>query len=243
MGKVIAITSGKGGTGKSTFSIGLAMGFSKLSKKVLLIDLDEGLRCLDLILGIDKQLVFDLSDVLGDRNTEDAVYQSPFDENIFLIPAPTQPGSVNADLFLKLISELVQDYDYIILDFPAGIDFSLYKALPLQTQIIAVCCPDPVSVRDAAVVCDRLPAMNNPPLFVINRFVYDDIRAGYFRNIDDIIDQSGFRLLGIVPESEELTFLSVNHKLKRSGRTLKAFMRISGRLNGEHIRLPKPKKI
>lgn len=243
MGKVIAITSGKGGTGKSTFSIGLAMGFSKLSKKVLLIDLDEGLRCLDLILGIDKELVFDLSDILNGRNINDAVYSSPFDENISLIPAPVEPESINGKAFSELIAKLVGDYDYIILDFPAGIDFELYKSLPKQTQIIAVCCPDPVSVRDAAVVCNRLPAMNKPPVFVINRFVYEDIRTGYFRNIDDIIDQSGFRLLGIVPESEELTFLSVNHKLKRKGRALNAFSRISNRLCGEHIRLPKPKKI
>ncbi|MBE6727085.1 MAG: septum site-determining protein MinD [Ruminococcaceae bacterium] len=243
MGKVIAITSGKGGTGKSTFSVGLAMGFSKLSKKVLLIDLDEGLRCLDLILGIDKELVFDLADILGERNIEDAIYHSPYDSNIDLIPAPDEPGQINADSFSLLIANLIGNYDYIIIDFPAGIDFSLYTALPVQTQFIAVCCPDPVSVRDAAVVCNRLPTMKKPPLFVINRFVYEDIRSGYFRNIDDIIDQSGFRLLGIVPESEELIFLSVNHKLKRRGRSSNAFLRISSRLNGEHIRLPKPKKI
>ena len=111
MGKVIAITSGKGGTGKSTFSIGLAMGFSKLSKKVLLIDLDEGLRCLDLILGIDKELVFDLSDILNGRNINDAVYCSPFDENISLIPAPVEPESINGKAFSELIAKLVGDYD------------------------------------------------------------------------------------------------------------------------------------
>lgn len=243
MGKTIAVTSGKGGTGKSTVSVGLALGFASLKKSVLLIDMDEGLRCLDLMLGIDKQLVFDLSDALSGRDWHDAVYPVPGHELLKLIPAPGRLGGITHDAFAEFLKEVTPHYDVVLLDFPAGIDFSLYTALPAETQFIAVCCPDPVSVRDAAVVCDSLPKMSLRPVLILNKFVRDIMRGGIHRNIDDIIDASGFRLLGIVPEDDELLFLSVYHKLKRRGRALKAFERIVRRLNGERIMLPKFKKI
>ncbi len=243
MGKVIAVTSGKGGTGKSTFCVGLSAALSKLEKKVLLIDMDEGLRCLDLLLGVDNEIVFDLGDILSGRPYTDAVYTLEKNENISLIPAPLKPDTVKSEDLSKLLGELIPAYDYLILDFPAGIDFRLYEILPHQTQIIAVCCPDPVSVRDASAVCAMLPKKSKPAIFVLNRFILEDIKSGIFDNIDDIIDKSGFRLLGIIPESEELTFLAARRKLKPKGRPFAAFSRIARRLDGEHIRLPKPKKI
>lgn len=243
MGKVIAVTSGKGGTGKSTFCVGLALSLSRLGKKVLLIDLDAGLRCLDLMLGIDAELVFDLSDAIGGRPLSDAVYRCPSDENISLIPAPAEPDSLTAASLAPLLSRVLGDCDYLLLDFPAGIDFSLFEALPQQTQIIAVCCPDPVSVRDAAVVCARLPKLKRAPVFVLNRFLCEDVRSGAAAGIDDAIDRSGFRLLGIIPESRELALFASSHRLKRNGRSQKAFDRIARRLDGQHVRLPAPKKI
>lgn len=243
MGKAIAVTSGKGGTGKSTVSVGLALGYASLKKRVLLIDMDEGLRCLDLMLGIDKQLIFDLSDALSGRDWQDAVYPVPHNEYLQLIPAPGKLGGIEHDAFADFLKEVIPNYDIVLLDFPAGIDFRLYTALPEHTQFIAVCCPDPVSVRDAAVVCDSLPPMSLKPVLILNKFVRDIMRGGIHRNIDDIIDASGFRLLGIVPEDRELLFLSVYHKLGRRGRVLKAFTRIVRRIDGEHVPLPKFKKI
>lgn len=243
MGKTIAVTSGKGGTGKSTVSVGLALGFASLKKRVLLIDMDAGLRCLDLMLGIDSQLVFDLSDALSGRDWHDAVYSVPDNELLELIPAPAKLGGITNDAFSEFLKKVTDNYDIVLLDFPAGIDFELYGALPAQTQFIAVCCPDPVSVRDAAVVCDNLPKMSLNPVLILNKFVRDTMRFGLHRNIDDIIDTSGFRLLGIVPEERELALLSVYHKLKKRGRAFKAFERIARRLNGENVYLPKFKKI
>lgn len=243
MGKTIAVTSGKGGTGKSTVSVGLALGFASFKKSVLLIDMDEGLRCLDLMLGIDKELVFDLSDALAGRDWKDAVYSAPANEFISLIPAPNKLGSIPKQAFSSLLEEIYPEYDVIILDFPAGIDFELYTCLPRDTQFIAVCSPDPVSVRDAAIVCNNLPNVSHPPVLILNKFVRETMRCGIHNNIDDIIDASGFRLLGVVPEDTELLFLSVRHKLKHRKRVFKAFARIAGRLNGERIPLPKFKKI
>lgn len=243
MALLLATTSGKGGTGKSTLSASLALAFAKLNKNVLLIDMDEGLRSLDLFLNLDDRIVFDLSDILKGADIEDAVYKTDKQNNIHLIPAPRNTGEINPEEFKKLIDNLMPRYDIVILDFPAGLDFNLYNVLPCHTQFIAVCNPDPVSVRDAGIVCDRLPQTECDPRLVLNRFDMELIKSGTYRNIDDIIDISGMRLLGVIPADSELMLLSVNHRLHPRKRAFKAVNRIARRLLGETVRLPKPKKI
>ncbi len=243
MGICIATTSGKGGTGKSTFSVGVALSFAQLKKSVVLVDMDEGLRCLDLILGVDGNIVFDLADILSGRDISDGTYTLPYNPLINVIPAPSRIGEIDKESLSDLAQKLKAAYDVVIFDFPAGMDFSLYSALGDDTQFVAVCNPDAVSVRDAAAVCDSLPQSLIAPRLVINRFDADYIKKGIYSNIDDIIDLSGFRLLGIVPQSKELLLLSVNHKLKPRGKAHKALTRIARRLSGEEIRLPKVKKI
>jgi len=240
---VFAVTSGKGGVGKSTVSVGLALSFASKGKKVLLIDMDEGLRCLDLMLSIDKTAVFDLSDVLSGTPVSDAVYPSPLAQNLFLIPAPGDIGSIQADKLTVLTETLVADYDILIFDFPAGVDFSLYGCLPQDTLYITVAVPDPVSVRDAAQVSTRLGSMGLMSRLIINRFELSGSRKYAQKNIDSIIDTASIRLLGLVPESEELKMFSLIHKISRKGKAAAAFDRIVRRLLGENILLPKLKKI
>ena len=238
-----AITSGKGGTGKSTVSVGLGLAFAQMGKKTLLVDMDEGLRCLDLMLGVEKNLVFDLADIFKGKEIEDAVYDTPINENLFLIPAPAVTGNIEPLLFKDFAEKLTSLYDIVIFDFPAGVDFTLYEYLPKNTTLLAVCNPDPVSVRDAAAVCEFISIKNEKTKLIINKFVYKTLHKGLFSNIDDIIDESGFSLIGIVPQSEELVFFQIKHKLKKHGRALKAFKRIANRLLGCSYALPKPKKI
>jgi len=240
---VFAVTSGKGGVGKSTVSVGLAFGFAGLGKKVLLVDMDEGLRCLDLMLCIDKTAVFDLSDVLSGTQLSDAVYPSPLKDNLYLIPAPSDVGKVDAFQLSKLASTLEKMYDIVIFDFPAGIDFTFYTCLPKDTLYITVAVPDPVSVRDAAAVSLKLGDMELDSRLIINRFELVGSRKYKQKNIDDIIDTASIRLLGIVPESEELKMFSLTHKLSRRSKALAAFGRIARRLSGENVLLPKLKKI
>ena len=238
-----AITSGKGGTGKSTVAAGLGLTFSQKGYKTLLIDMDEGLRCLDLMLGVEKDVVFDLADILDGRDAEDGTYKISGSDNLYLIPAPRNPDSINADAFCSFASDIVSKYDVVIIDFPAGSDFSLYKYLPQKTVVLAVCNPDPVSVRDAASVCELLAFPPSHTKLIVNKFVYKHILKGLYGNIDDIIDNSGFQLVGVIPNDEELSYFSVKHKIKRNGRAQAAFKRIVNRLCGKYELLPNPKKI
>jgi len=239
----IATTSGKGGTGKSTLSSALALCFAKMGKKVLLVDMDEGLRCLDLIFGVDDSIVYDLSDILNGIAVSDATYTSPTNPLINIVPAPTDVGSISSEGLCNFAEKVKSIYDIVIFDFPAGLDFSLYSAIGPDVQFLAVCNPDPVSVRDAAAVCSALPQTKNPARLVINRFDAEFIKKKIYSNIDDIIDISGFRLLGIVPQCTQLMLLPVNHSIKNKSRSFKAVSRIARRLCGEEVRLPKIKKI
>ncbi len=243
MGISIATTSGKGGTGKSTVSAALALAFSKMGKSVLLVDMDEGLRCLDLLLGVDHKVVFDLSDILKGTPISSATYSLATNPLINIIPAPSQIGCISADALSIFAKKVKSMYDIIIFDFPAGLDFSLYSAVGFDTQFLAICNPDPVSVRDAAAVCASIGEFKNPPRLIINRFNAEYIKKKIYSNIDDIIDISGFRLLGLVPQSNELMMLPINHTVHHRCRGFKAVYRIARRLCGEEVRLPKIKKI
>ena len=170
MGHVYAVTSGKGGVGKSTVAAGLAFAFVKLNKKTLLVDMDEGLRCLDLMLGVDKSAVFDLSDILMGKEISDVVYSVDGTDGLYLIPAPSSPGMIDAYRFTAFAKKAAELYDTVIFDFPAGIDFSLYSCLPEGTLFLTVAVPDPVSVRDAAAVSGMLSDISCTSKLIINNF-------------------------------------------------------------------------
>ena len=241
MGKIFAITSGKGGVGKSTVSAGLSLALSSLGYKVLLVDMDEGLRCLDLMLSIDDQVVLDLSDILQGREISDAVYK--VQENLYIVPAPQKLGMIDAFSLANFANEVKALYDVVIFDFPAGIDFSLYTSIPKDALFLTVAFPDAVTVRDAAIVSGLLAEKGCESRLIINRFDYKISKRKDYKNIDDIIDEAQLQLIGIVPQSSELQLLSLGQPLKKNGKPMKALIRISKRLMGQQILLPKINKI
>lgn len=242
--KIIAVASGKGGSGKSTFSVQLSIALEKLGKKVLLIDMDEGMRCLDMLLGTSENLIFDLSDAVSGKELELCLLPVERHKSIMLLAAPSSKGLFEYEDFGRFVKELKkQNFDTVIIDLPAGLDAGLYKALPLDTEFVCICNPNQVSVRDAANVGNFLNTIGRRGRLVINRFEKYFIKNILFDNIDDIINETGLALLGIIPESEGLKYAFCTGKFLTRGRDFKAFLRIALRLCGKDVKLPKLKKI
>ncbi|MBO5873295.1 MAG: AAA family ATPase [Clostridia bacterium] len=242
--KIVAVTSGKGGSGKSTFSVQLSIAFEKLGKRVLLIDMDEGMRCLDMLLGASESLIFDLSDAIAGKELELCLLEVRKHNNIMLLAAPSSKGLFEYSDFGQFIRGLdPQKYDTVIIDLPAGLDAELYKALPVDTEFVCICNPNQVSVRDAANVGELLNNIGRRGRLVINRFEKYFVKNILFDNIDDIINETKLGLLGIVPESEGLRYAFCTGKFLTRGTDFKAFLRIASRLCGKDVKLPKLKKI
>lgn len=242
MGEIFAVTSGKGGVGKSTFSVGISISLAHTNANVLLIDMDSGLRCLDLMLGVSDKLVFDVSDVLNGTELSDAILNVDSVKGLNLLAASYE-NNIDCEKFNQFIQKSKELYDYIVLDFPAGIDLSNYKNLPPNTVFITVCTPDPVSIRDASFMANKISEFSANRRIVINKFSLKNIKKGKCANIDEIIDSSETRLLGLVPYDKNMPHMSLKSKLKSHNKTYKAFARIAGRLRGENISLINLKKI
>ena len=242
MGLILATTSGKGGVGKSCVASVLGLTFARKGDNVLLVDMDEGLGSLDLMLGLEGSAVADLSDALTSKDISDVAYATDT-PNLSLIPAPKVLGSVEGELFKSFVKRADEIFDVVIFDFPAGLDFSLYSLMPVKTQFICVATPDPVCVRASSAVGLRLEELGLNSRLIINRFDLKEHKKRGYKGIDGIIDTASTRLLGIIPESEEINKLSVKHSLKKRGKPAKALLRITERLRYKNIPLPKLKKI
>ncbi len=242
--KVYVIVSGKGGAGKSTVACGLGDAFAERGMRTLLIDADEGLRCLDLMLGVAADVVFDTGDVINNRcDLGDAIKSIPDNANLFLLPAPAEHGVVGQEL-VELTNRLRKSYDRIIIDSTAGVGDGFKAAVASADAAIVVVSSDPVSIRDARSVCQLLDDGGvTARRMIINRYDYKAMRQSLAPHIDKMIDDTALRLIGIVPYDGSLTVGAIKGKLVRRGKAKRAFRRIAARLCGKNIRLPKLKKI
>ncbi len=233
MAEIIMVASGKGGSGKSTFTVGVSRALAQLGKKVLAIDCDIGLRSLDLLFGVSEKVVFDWGDLLGERCTAE---QAVISGNVDLLAAPLSYGeSFTEDGFSKLVHGFDGKYDFIFIDSPAGIDRGFSLAASGAKRAITVTTPDSVCVRScnrAFRELDRLGVVN--VRLVINMFESKPVCKRRLLNIDQCIDETGVQLLGIIPRDPSLGFCSVtgNAPNEFSSSTL-AFRRIAKRLCGE----------
>ena len=243
IGIIVATCSGKGGVGKSTFSISTAITLAKDNNKVLLIDMDAGMRCLDLLLGVSEKLVFDVSDAVEGKDLEDCIIQIPEQNDLYLLAAPSNNETVSEESFKIFIEKVSEDFDAVIIDFSAGNDVSLLSALPFDAQIVCVCNPDAVSIRDAYSINCLLAKKGKKARLVLNKYNYYFIKSRAFSTIDDIINETGMQLLGIVPFSEDFEYAFCTGDFALRGRGKKAFKRIAKRLQGKNEPLKKLKKI
>lgn len=246
MGRLIAVTSGKGGAGKSSVSVHLSAALASLSNKVLVVDLDAGMRCLDIMLGVSDRMLLDLNDVLkNDKAIFEAAIEVPSGNgNLFFLGAPLK-GKIEPELFSRFASSAAEEFDFVILDFPAGAVDELYSALPRYTEALVVCNADTVSLRDAAVMGADLKELGLMSVrLILNRVSFENMRRGITANIDEVIDSSGIRLMGVVPQSMDVYMSCCSGQaLNKKCRAAKAFLRIAKRVMGYDIPLAKISKL
>ncbi len=240
MKNILATVSGKGGVGKSTCAIGIAAAFCRKGNKVLLLDLDCGLRCLDIMTDVSERLVFDLGDVLEGRPLTDAILPVDLCDGLYLLSAPTDAGKIDGKALAELL--LSSNFDYIILDLPAGMDFPYIADIADITDFLVITCGDAVSVRDSSVAADYTARFGANCRLIINKYTTKYLKGGVYGGIDDIIDRSGCRLLGLVPYDSECVSNPFSI-FKPGNKKANAFSRIADRIYGYETPLPKVKRI
>lgn len=208
MGEVIVITSGKGGVGKTTTTANLGTGLAAQGKKVVLIDTDIGLRNLDVVMGLENRIVYDLVDVVeGSCRLKQALIKDKRYDGLYLLPAAQtrDKNAVNPQQMVKLCNELRDDFDFILIDCPAGIEQGFKNAIAGADKALVVTTPEVSAVRDADRIIGLLEANEiRKPRLIINRVRADMVKRGDMMSIDDIIDILAIDLIGVVSDDENI---------------------------------------
>ena len=207
MGELIAVLSGKGGTGKTSVCAGIATALALQGENVLCIDCDVGLRNLDIALGMADVSTLSFLDVSQGGYSLDMAAAHPVYPRLRFLTAPVScvSGSVDPDAFLALLEEARAKFSYVFLDAPAGIEAGFYLAARYADRVILVTGPDPAAVRDAARAGELLELMGKTHVKLIVNRISKKLAAALNLTVDDIMDQSGLPLLGVVPEDVNMT--------------------------------------
>ncbi|PLT32403.1 septum site-determining protein MinD [Bacillus sp. V5-8f] len=246
MGEAIVITSGKGGVGKTTTSANLGTSLALLGKKVCLVDTDIGLRNLDVVMGLENRIIYDLVDVVEGRCKihQALVKDKRFDGLLYLLPAAqtSDKSAVNPEQMKKLVEELKQDYDYVIIDCPAGIEQGYKNAVAGANKAIVVTTPETSAVRDADRIIGLLEKEENiePPMLVINRIRNHMLKSGEMLDIDEITAHLSVDLIGIVADDDQVIKASNQGEpiaLDPNNRASIAYRNIARRILGESVPL------
>ena len=242
MSEVVVVTSGKGGVGKTTTTANIGTALALMGKKVVLIDTDIGLRNLDVVMGLENRIVYDIVDVVeGLCRTKQALIKDKRYEGLFLLPAAQtrDKTAVNPQQMIKLCDELKEEFDYVIIDCPAGIEQGFKNAIAGANKAIVVTTPEVSAVRDADRIVGLLEAneLRNPKLLV-NRVRPEMVKRGDMMSIDDIIDILAIDLIGVVPDDEKIV-VSTNRgePAVTDGKSLagEAYRNIARRITGENV--------
>lgn len=210
MGEAIVITSGKGGVGKTTTTANIGTALALQGKKVCLVDTDIGLRNLDVVMGLENRIIYDLVDVANGRCRlqQALVKDKRFDEKMYLLPAAqsSDKSAVTPSQMKKIVDDLKQDFDYIIIDCPAGIEQGFQNAVAGADKAIVVTTPEVSAVRDADRIIGLLEKEQSiePPKLVINRIRTNMVKRGDMMDVDEVTNILAIELMGIVADDEEV---------------------------------------
>lgn len=240
--QVITVTSGKGGVGKTTAVANLAVALASDSSKVVCIDGDIGLRNLDVILGLENRIVYDIVDVIEGRcRLKQAMIRDKKLPELYLIPAAQtrDKNAVSPSDMNRLIKDLRSDFDFVLIDSPAGIERGFRNAIAAADRVLVVTNPEVSAVRDADRVIGILEAEEKGPAsLIINRMNPALVKNGDMLSSEDVLDLLAVELIGIVPEDENVIIGSnrgapvATDPKSRAGQ---AFRNIARRLKGENV--------
>ena len=247
MGEVIVITSGKGGVGKTTTTANLGSSLALEGKKVVLIDTDIGLRNLDVVMGLENRIVYDIVDVVEEKcKLRQALIKDKRFKELYLWPAAQtrDKSAVNEEQMKELTKKLKEEFDYILVDCPAGIEQGFKNAIAGADRAIVVTTAEISSIRDADRIIGLLESaeIKNPEL-VVNRIRPNMVKKGEMMDVDDIVDLLSIDLIGVVPDDEYIITQTnkgepvIQNKKAPSG---KAYLEIAKRVLGEDIEVTIP---
>lgn len=244
MGFVYVVTSGKGGVGKTTTTANLGAGLAKQGKQVCMLDTDIGLRNLDVVLGLENRIVYDVVDVVQGRcRLKQALIRDKRFDNMYLLPAAQTKDktAISEQQMIDLIASLKPEFDYIIIDCPAGIEHGFKNAIAGADKAIVVTAPEVSAVRDADRIIGLLEAHNlSNPHLIINRIRPRMVQSGDMMSVEDMLEILAVNLLGIVPDDDSIVTSTnrgepaVLDDLSRAGQ---AYRNITRRICGEDVPL------
>ena len=241
MSDVIVITSGKGGVGKTTTAANIGIGLAQLNKRVVLVDTDIGLRNLDVVIGLENRIVYNLVDVIeGNCRLKQALIRDKRYENLFLLPsAQTRDKTcISPEQMKKLCEDLKAQFDYVLLDCPAGIEQGFKNAIAGASKAIVVTTPEVSAIRDADRIIGLLEANDLRDIsLIVNRVRIDMVKRGEMMSVEDVVDILAVKLLGVLPDDEQVV-ISTNQGEPVTGSSSlagTAFANISKRITGEEI--------
>ncbi len=244
MGEVIVITSGKGGVGKTTTTANIGTALAALGYKVVLVDTDIGLRNLDVVLGLENRIVYDIVDVThGHCRMKQALIKDKRFEGLHLLPAAQTKDktAVTPDQMKELCRDLKKEFDYVIIDCPAGIEQGFKNAIAGAEKAVVVTTPEVSAVRDADRIIGLLEAAElHDPKLIVNRIRPLMVKKGDMMSIEDIIDILAIDLLGVVPEDEMIVVTTNKGEpavLDNNSRAGQAYRNMARRITGEDVPL------
>ena len=247
MGEVIVITSGKGGVGKTTSTANIGTGLALKGMKVALLDTDIGLRNLDVVMGLENRIVYDLVDVIeGKCKLRQALIKDKRFKELFLLPAAQTKDktAINEEQMKELTAKLKEDFDYILIDCPAGIEQGFKNAIAGADRALVVTTAEISAIRDADRIIGLLESseIKNPEL-IVNRLRPSMVKRGEMMDVDDIVDLLSIDLIGVVPDDEYIITQTnkgepvIQNRKAPSG---KAYLEIAKRVLGENIEVTIP---
>ena len=247
MGEVIVITSGKGGVGKTTTTANLGSALALEGKKVVLVDTDIGLRNLDVVMGLENRIVYDIVDVVEKKcKLRQALIKDKRFKELFLLPAAQtrDKSAIDEEQMKELVSNLKSEFDYVLIDCPAGIEQGFKNAVTGADRAIVVTMAEISAIRDADRIIGLLESKKKKnPQLIINRLRPEMVRKGKMMDVDDIVDLLSIELIGVVPDDEYIITQTnkgepvISNKKAPSGR---AYMETAKRILGERIEVTIP---